>query len=65
MMEHVLDFLAEWMRRPTLWANVGMIGGFLLFIAGIHQKKPFNRIFGLVAIGLSLLGGIILYLLYP
>lgn len=65
MIENIAGFLAEWMRRPTLWANVGMIGGILLFISGVHQKKPFYRVFGLVAVGLSLLAGIILFLLYP
>ncbi|MEP7134619.1 MAG: hypothetical protein ABI904_06775 [Chloroflexota bacterium] len=59
MWQLILDFLAEWLRKPTGLANAGMVLGLLLFLVGVIGKNRRERILGLATLGLSLVAGIV------
>ena len=62
MWQTMVRFLAEWARRPTGPATLGMLLGFLLFLVGMIWHNRRQKIFGLATIGLSLVAGIVRYL---
>ncbi len=58
-MDAVVHFFAEWTRRPTAWANVGMILGVALFLLGVMAKNRRDQVLGLATFLLSLIVGLI------
>ncbi len=64
MMEHVvLAFASNWFSKPTLWANVGIVLGILVFLEGVIWKHKLHRILGLVVLGCSIIAGVVQYIL--
>ena len=61
MWQSVLQFLQEWMKRSSWVASVGIVLGFLLFLTGMTWKKPCYRKLGLLAMGVCVIVGILLY----
>jgi hypothetical protein len=62
MLQQILEFLAEWLRRPTGLANTGMILGLMLFLVGVIWKSRRERALGLGALLFSLIAGIVEYI---
>ena len=61
MWQSILQFLYEWLRRPSRIATIGMAGGILLFLAGTIWKVPRDKKLGLAVMGVCLIAGMLLY----
>lgn len=61
MWQSILQFLKEWMMRPSWVASVGIVAGLVLFMAGVIWKKPRDKKRGLLVIGLCIVAGVLLY----